>query len=105
VWKEPVQLNGTSMVFFADQAAGANVGVAPPKKWFVEYLDESSNWRPVVNTMPYPLKVTDTPDVVRFQTIRTTSIRATLIASGSGGQFAGVGVKEWEALATELQTR
>jgi hypothetical protein len=55
--------------------------------------------------MPYPLKVTDTPDVVRFQTIRTTSIRATLIASGSGGQFAGVGVKEWEALATELQTR
>ncbi|KAF4233396.1 hypothetical protein CNMCM8980_000410 [Aspergillus fumigatiaffinis] len=103
VWKEPVELNGTSMVFFADQDAGANVGVAPPKKWFVEYLDQSSNWKPVVNTTSYPLEVADTPKVVKFQTIRTTSIRATLIASGSGGQFAGVGVKEWQALATELQ--
>jgi hypothetical protein len=104
VWNKPVQLNGTSMVFFADQPAGANIGVAPPKEWFVEYLDQSSKWQRVVNSTPYPLKVTDTPNVVKFQTISTTSIRATLIASGSGGQFAGVGVKEWEALATELQT-
>jgi hypothetical protein len=58
----------------------------------VEYLDQSSNWKPVVNTTSYPLEVADTPKVVKF-----------LIASGSGGQFAGVGVKEWQALATELQ--
>ncbi|PLB48477.1 Arabinanase/levansucrase/invertase [Aspergillus steynii IBT 23096] len=102
-WNETVTLNGTSMVFFADQPAGADEGVAPPKAWHVEYKNGEGEWVKATTKSEYPLKVTDSPDVVGFEEFETKSIRAILTASGSEGQYAGVGVKEWEALSTTLQ--
>jgi hypothetical protein len=102
-WNETVQVNGTSMVFFADHAAGANEGVAPPKEWYIEYKDSSGKWQRAVNTSPYPLEVTDTPSVVTFEAVDTDTIRATLVASGTN-QYAGVAVKEWGVLSTTLHS-
>ncbi|KAE8395470.1 glycosyl hydrolase [Aspergillus alliaceus] len=102
IWNETVQLNGTSMVFFADQPAGADVGVAPPQEWYIEYKDNSGTWQRAMNTSLYPLEVIDKPEIVTFETVYTSAIRAILVASGAKGQYAGVGVKEWEALSTTL---
>ena len=101
-WSNTVSLNGVRMAFFADQPAGSNIGVAPPAGWFLEYLDEAT-WKKVANRISYPTVVTDSPAEVGFDTVSTRSIRAVLAASGSGGQYAGVGVKEWEALAPTAQ--
>jgi hypothetical protein len=99
-WETAVQLNAVQMVFFADQPAGSNIGVAPPASWFVEYLDTTDTWTAVIlaNSSVYHTAVTNSPAEVRFQLVNTTSLRATLKASGRNGQFAGVAVKEWMAL-------
>jgi hypothetical protein len=94
-WDSPVALNGAAMVFFADQRAGSNIGVAPPAEWHLEYQDNSGQW--VKISAPYTSKVSNTPEEVHFSTITTKTLRAVLTASGGGGKFAGVGVKEWFA--------
>jgi len=38
-WSSPVTISGTAMAFFADQRAGSNIGVAPPREWHLEFLD------------------------------------------------------------------
>lgn len=101
-WDSAVTLDGTAMVFFADQPAGASEGVAPPTAWHVEYL-ENGSWKEVSNSSPYPLEVSDTPVEVGFDEIETTSIRAVLSASGGSGGYAGVGIKEWYAYAPTAQ--
>ncbi|KAL1612202.1 hypothetical protein SLS60_000426 [Paraconiothyrium brasiliense] len=98
-WSSAVALNGVRMAFFADQPAGSNIGVPPPASWKVEYLNTAGQWTAVANSNAYPVTVTDNPSEVKFTQINTTSIRAVLTASGSGNQYGGVGVKEWEALA------
>jgi hypothetical protein len=100
-WNETVQLNGTSMAFFADHAAGSNQGVPPPASWRVEYLAQNGSWIPVKITTAggYPTTVTDKPSEVGFETVSTSSIRAILMASGSGGVYGGVGIKEWMAFS------
>ena len=98
-WNSTVTLNGSRVVFFADQPAGSNIGVAPPSSWRIEYLSGSGSWSAVENSTMYPLAVTDSPAEVGFVTVATTSIRLLLTASGKNNQFSGVGVKEWEALA------
>ncbi|KAL1641009.1 hypothetical protein SLS58_006451 [Diplodia intermedia] len=102
-WNETVALNGVRMAFFADQEAGSSVGVPPPKAWYVEYKTAEGAWEHVVNASAYPVEVTDDPEEVGFEQVSTTAIRAVLKASGSGGVFGGVGVKEWEALAPTAQ--
>lgn len=102
-WNDTVALNGVRMAFFADQDAGADVGIPPPASWHVEYLDEAGAWVRVGNETAYPLEVTDVPEEVSFGEVSTTSIRAVIGASGSGSQFGGVAVKEWEALAPTAQ--
>lgn len=102
-WNASVALNGVRMAFFADQAAGASEGVPPPAAWHVEYKTEAGEWEKVANASEYPLEATDDPKEVSFAEVSTTSLRAVLTASGSGGQFGGVGVKEWEALAPTAQ--
>ena len=49
----------------------------------------------------YPTEATDEPAEVGFETVQTTGLRAVLTASGSGGQFGGIGVKEWRAFEPE----
>ncbi|PSN70561.1 Arabinanase/levansucrase/invertase [Corynespora cassiicola Philippines] len=97
-WNTTITLNGARMAFFADQPAGSNIGVPPPASWHIEYLTATGSWRAVAAQGEYPVQVTDSPMEVGFPQVETTSIRAILIASGSGGQFGGIGVKEWEAL-------
>lgn len=97
-WNTTVQLNGTAMAFFADQDAGANVGVPPPAEWWVEYLlPGGDEWARVVNMTGYPTEVTNTPAEVGFETVSTTAIRAVLQPSGGDGLYGAVGVKEWWA--------
>ncbi|KAH6700656.1 glycosyl hydrolase [Leptodontidium sp. MPI-SDFR-AT-0119] len=100
-WNTTVQLNGATMAFFADQPAGSNIGVPPPTSWQLEYLTSAGSWAAVVLTSSggFPTAATDSPREVSFQTISTSSLRAVLKASGSGGQYGGVAVKEWTALA------
>lgn len=91
-WPSAVNISGTAMAFFADQKAGASVGVAPPKDWHLEYENGSGVWVKVAAA--YRMAVSDTPEEVKFQEIRTSSLRVVLTASGSG-KYAGIGVKEW----------
>lgn len=96
-WDTAVELNGATMAFFADQPTGSNIGVPPPASWKLEYLTSAGSWTAVSVTSSgaYPTTVTDSPEEVSFQTVSTTSLRAILTASGSGGQFGGVSIKEW----------
>ncbi|OBT99360.1 hypothetical protein VE01_02754 [Pseudogymnoascus verrucosus] len=96
-----VEVNGATMAFFADQPTGSNIGVPPPASWKLEYLMSAGSWTAVSVTSSgaYPTNVTDSPEEVSFQTVSTTSLRAILMISGWGGQFGGVGIKEWAALA------
>ncbi|KAF9890097.1 hypothetical protein FE257_006258 [Aspergillus nanangensis] len=102
-WDQDVQLNGVRMILFSDQPAGSNIGVPPPASWYVEYLDSDASWTRVANATAYPVDVTDSPEEVSFNVVTTSAIRATLLASGDGSQYGGVGIKEWEALAPEAQ--
>jgi hypothetical protein len=100
-WDTAVELNGATMAFFADKPTGSNIGVSPPASWKLEYLTSARSWTAVSVTSSgaYPTTVTDSPEEVSFRTVSTTSLRAILTASGWGGQFGGVGIKEWAALA------
>ncbi|OBT71081.1 hypothetical protein VF21_09864 [Pseudogymnoascus sp. 05NY08] len=104
-WDTAVDLNGATMAFFADQPPRSNVGVPPPASWKLEYLTSAGSWTAVSVTSSgaYPTTVTDSPEKVSFQTVSTTFLRAVLKASGSGGQFGGIGVKEWAALVPDAQ--
>ncbi|KAJ0382734.1 hypothetical protein COL922a_011936 [Colletotrichum nupharicola] len=102
-WSSAVTLNGARMVFFADQPAGSNIGVPPPASWRLEYLNGSGAWVAVSASTGYPTAVTDNPSIVSFTQVSTTALRAVLTASGGNGQFGGVGVKEFEALAPNPQ--
>ncbi|KAF5526300.1 Arabinoxylan arabinofuranohydrolase [Colletotrichum aenigma] len=102
-WSSAVTLNGARMVFFADQPAGSNIGVPPPASWRLEYLNSSGAWVAVSASTGYPTAVTDNPSIVSFTQVSTTALRAVLTASGGNGQFGGVGVKEFEALAPKPQ--
>ncbi|KAL0940534.1 glycosyl hydrolase family 43 protein (xylosidase/arabinosidase) [Colletotrichum truncatum] len=102
-WSSAVTLNGARMVFFADQPAGSNIGVPPPANWRLEYLNSNNAWVSVSASTGYPTAVTDNPSTVNFAQISTRSLRAILTASGGNGQFGGVGVKEFEALAPNPQ--
>ena len=50
----------------------------------------------------YPTEATDEAPEVGFETVQTTGLRAVLVASGSGSQFGGIGVKEWMAFIPEV---
>jgi len=95
-WAQPVTLNASSMVFWADQPAGSAEGVAPPADWHLESW-QKDHWTPVVPTGSYPTAV-DTPNEVRFEPVTTRCLRAVFTASGKGDQHAALAVQEWEAL-------
>jgi hypothetical protein len=100
-WEHPVTLDGSAIVFFADQPAGARIGVAPPRAWHLEYRRDG-RWLPVTGASAYGTA----PDVrqhVRFAPVTTRCLRAVFDASGDGDAHAGIAVQEWEALATRPQ--
>lgn len=100
-WDRPVAIDATRIVFWADQPAGANVGVAPPKAWHLEYFDKGS-WRPVREASAYanrPGRFEQTT----FAPVTTRCVRAVFDASGDDKSHAAVAVQEWEVLAVEPQ--
>jgi hypothetical protein len=98
-WDRPVALNGARIRFWADQPAGAGVGVAPPQAWRLQYWG-SEGWLPVANASGYRTNVADFNEVA-FDTVATRCLRAVFDASSDGKSFAAVAAQEWEALAPE----
>jgi hypothetical protein len=99
-WAKPVTLDGSRIVFWSDHRQGANVGVAPPAAWHLEYRS-GDQWRPVTNASGY-LTPTGTFVDVSFDRVTTRCLRAVFDASGDGQQYAGVAVQEWETLAPKV---
>jgi hypothetical protein len=98
-WPQPVTLNGSRIYFFADQPAGSKIGVAPPASWNIEYWD--GGWKPVQASNAFGTKV-DQFEEVSFKPVVTRCLRAVFKASGGPGEYAGIGVQEWEALASQV---
>jgi hypothetical protein len=99
-WAMPVTLDGSRIQFWSDHQAGANVGVAPPAAWHLEYR-AGDEWRPVPNAGDYTTTVGSFIDV-KFDPITTRCLRAVFDASGDGKQYAGVAVQEWETLGPKV---
>ncbi|MGA8939511.1 MAG: family 43 glycosylhydrolase [Acidobacteriaceae bacterium] len=95
-WAKPVTLNASRILFWGDHPAGANVGIAPPAAWHLEYWSGTA-WRPVATHDDYPAFSGSFAEV-DFDPVTTQCLRAVFNASGSGAQYAGVAVEEWEAL-------
>jgi hypothetical protein len=91
-WNRPVTINGTAVAFFADQPAGRNVGVPPPANYHIEYQNGGA-WTRI--DAKYSTRVSNTPDEVHFAPVKAGAVKAVFTASGGGGKFGGVGVKEW----------
>jgi hypothetical protein len=102
-WAKPVTLDGSRILFWSDHPAGASEGVAPPAAWRLEYWNVD-RWSPVVNANGYPTTVGSFADVT-FAPVTTPCLRAVFDASGDPGQYAGVAVQEWEALAPKVRER
>ena len=94
-WERPVTLDASRLRFFADQPAGSDVGVAPPRRWRLEYWDRG--WKPVAASTPYGTDALRVEEV-RFRAVTTRCLRAVFEAAGTGGKRAGIAVQEWEAL-------
>lgn len=99
-WARPVTLNGSRIFFWGDHPAGADVGVAPPATWHMEYWT-GDGWRPVASRGGYPVPVGLFADVA-FDPVITRCLRAVFDASGKGMQYAGVAVQEWEVLEPQV---
>ncbi|MGY4398927.1 hypothetical protein ACVWZA_004138 [Sphingomonas sp. UYAg733] len=95
-WIKPVTVNESRIWFWADAAAGANAGVAPPRSWRIDYWDGGS-WKPVGHPSGYP-NAAGSYQTVRFEPVSTTAIRATFEASGTDQSYAALAVQEWEVL-------
>jgi len=98
-WPEKVSLNASRVWFFADQPAGAAIGVAPPADWHLEYWD--GGWKPVEPVGTAYQAEPGQFQEVSFKPISTRCLRAVFKASGGPNEFAGIGVQEWEALSPQ----
>lgn len=99
-WDAPVTLNGARMRFWADQAVGSRTGIAPPKRWWLEYWDGS--WKPIRGARGYGTGV-DGFESASFKPVTTRCLRAVFETSGDARGHAGVAVQEWVALAPHKQ--
>jgi hypothetical protein len=101
-WAKAITLDGSRILFWSDHRKGANVGVAPPAAWRLEYFS-GGKWLPVANASGYPTTMGSFVDV-NFDPVTTRCLRAVFNASGDGQQYAAIAVEEWEALAPALVT-
>src|SRR3546814_15178178 len=90
-WPRAVTLNGSRIWFFADQPAGAGVGVAPPAGWHLEYWDGAARrWKRIGETRGYGTAQGRFPDL-SFDVVDTRVTRAVFDAHRRGGTHAVVG--------------
>jgi hypothetical protein len=97
---QPVTFNGSRIRFWADQPAGAGVGVAPPKAWRMEYWDRG--WKPVRDPKGFGTGVGGFQSAA-FAPVTARCVRAVFDASTAQGTHAGLAVQEWEVLAPTAQ--
>lgn len=100
-WAQLVTLDRTRIVFWADQPTGAQIGVAPPARWHLEYR-QGGHWVPVQASDRYGTR-TGRYEAVSFSPVTTRCVRAVFDASGSGPSYAAFAVQEWEVLAPQPQ--
>ncbi|WIH03737.1 family 43 glycosylhydrolase [Xanthomonas translucens pv. graminis] len=99
-WAQPVTLQRSRIVFWADHPPGANEGVAPPARWHLEYRKDG-HWLPLAQAANRPLA--DRVQTLRFAPVTTRCVRAVFDASGGDGGYAALAVQEWEMWATRAQ--
>jgi hypothetical protein len=97
-WRKPVTVNGSRIWFWADQPAGAGIGVAPPASWRIEYWD--GGWKAVAGASGYGTATGAFQDTA-FAPITTRCLRAVFDASSPQGTNAGVAVQEWQVLVPQ----
>src|SRR3546814_18997911 len=92
-WPRAVTLNGSRIWFFADQPAGAGVGVAPPAGWHLEYWDGAERrWMRIGETSGYGTEPGVFPEV-RFSAVTTRCMRSVFDAYRGGDRMAVGDVK------------
>jgi hypothetical protein len=97
-WERPETLNGASLHFWGDHAAGAGVGVAPPRAWRLEYWD-GAGWKAVRTSSPNTATL-HIDNRVDFAPVTTRCLRAVFDASTDGITHAAVALQEWEVFST-----
>ncbi len=97
-WENSVTITASSVHFWGDHAAGAGVGVAPPRRWRLEAWS-ATGWQSVQNTTPY-LTVLHQFNRVEFAPVTTRCLRAVFEASTDGTTYAAVAAQEWQVFAT-----
>ncbi|UXA68729.1 family 43 glycosylhydrolase [Xanthomonas prunicola] len=100
-WAQPITVDRTRIVFWADHPAGADVGVAPPARWHLEYR-HAGRWQPVQPSDGYGTR-TDHDEAVSFAPVTTRCVRVVMDASGNAASYAALAVQEWEVLAPQPQ--
>ncbi|RBF97359.1 glycosyl hydrolase family 43, partial [Xanthomonas oryzae pv. oryzae] len=98
---QPITLDRTRIVFWADHPAGADVGVAPPARWHLEYR-HAGRWQPVQPSDGYGTRI-DHDEAVSFAPVTTRCVRVVMDASGNASSYAALAVQEWEVLAPQPQ--
>ena len=102
-WDEPETLTAATLHFWGDHAAGAGIGVAPPRDWRLEYWDGAS-WKPVSAGSAYTSQLhVDTR--IDFTPVTTRCLRAVFEASTDGATNAAVALQEWEVFSTRSRPR
>jgi hypothetical protein len=100
-WEQSETLDGSSLHFWGDHAAGSGIGVAPPKAWRLEYWD-GRGWIAVSASSPYTSAVN--ADIrVDFAPVTTRCLRAVFDASTDGATFAAVALQEWAVFSTRAR--
>jgi hypothetical protein len=99
-WAQPVTLQRSRIVFWADQPRGANDGVAPPARWHLEYR-KHGQWLPLAQATRAARA--GRVQTLRFAPVTTRCVRAVFDASGGDGRYAALAVQEWEMWATRAQ--
>ena len=110
-WEEPVDVARVVVGFVSDGGPGRGTGVEQPESWTLEYWD-GEDWAPVTGVDPaYPVEQ-GSYVAVSFDPVSTTRLRLTANAllgwltggTNAPGQYAAVGVAEWEAWSAAPDT-
>ncbi|MCD8049179.1 MAG: DUF5695 domain-containing protein, partial [Clostridia bacterium] len=90
-WDEEKTICAIGLVFFDDGG-----GTRAPKSYKVQYLNEAGEWEDV--TLPLGTEsVLNKMNVTTFEAVTTRAIRVVM----DKGEYAGVGVLEWEVYLTQ----
>ena len=81
-----------SEIYFFDNSNGGDGGVQVPVSYRYEYLNEAGEWAAVSNAQGLGVEQ-DQFNVTTFDTVRTTSLKVTMVKKADVG---GVGINEWK---------